>query len=309
MLTATAVAMLTVASLTARPVAAQQPLAVVVSTGDAVAEGARRLADEIGRIPGLSVHFEERGKSATELHLALRRSGAMAAAIELAELARFGALFAVDSVPFLSRSIALARQQNAVLRAAVERRLTEDGLAILMLLPAGPPRVLTLPAPIAEPRTLRGLGFVAHTGALRRFAQISGAAIIGTAAADTGSALRVVPLTAGLEGRAMIEFVGVPRSVVLIQRAWLAGLNDEQRRRLSRVAREIEAQSWADAEREAGQTLAALGSGGRLWGDVNKVLRDEIASASARLAEEWAIAAGADGVALLSDLRNPDLAK
>lgn len=183
-------------SVTARQAAAAEPLVVArvagapspLSDGELVAGLSALGSGVVNVLPT---------KTLREARRAVRDGRAVLAELPLPLLERESGLFAAASIPFLALGEAAVRRQLDILRPYLARRLAEDDLSLIALLP-GPRRGLFARRSIADASALAGGTFAAPDAVTRRLAELMGAkpvavAGIGSAAQSAGPAPASAP--------------------------------------------------------------------------------------------------------------------
>lgn len=247
---------------------------------------------------------------------ALRRGDADAAELPLGALELESALFAADQIPRLATSADARRNLHDRLDRILSRRLTEDGLLLVALLPGAPLGILSRRR-IEAPADLRGARVWAPTAATRRIAELLGEAaggdvrpVVAPAEADVlpvsaAAALRALAF-ATTDGPRRAEgwtFQSVPdwqpmRAVVVTERM-LARLGGAAAARIDDW-RSASGERWrAAASEHNGRSMRELEEAGAALAAASPAMVEAFTEIGRRMSAEWLPGAGADGASLL----------
>ncbi len=316
--TATAAA-ITVLMASAVPASSEETVRLGI-TGPSEAPSA---ADVLGELlagfappPRLAVETVAGPEAVRGLKPALRRGDVDAAELPLGALARESALFAADQIPRLAATAGARRDLHDRLDRILSRRLTEDGLVLVALLPGAPLGILSRRR-FEAPADLRGARVWAPTAATRRIAELLGEAaggdvrpVVAPAEADVllvsaGAALRV-PAFATTDGPRRAEgwtFQSVPdwqpmRAIVVTERM-LGRLGGGSGARIDNW-RSTRSERWrAAASERAGRSERELEEAGAALATASPAMVEAFTEIGRRMSAEWLPGAGADGASLL----------
>ena len=215
---------------------------------------------------------------------AVRQGKVALAALSLRPLQRFSSLYAFDSIPFFVGS-ALPDLLSMLSGAwpFLEKRLAEDGLTLLGVMFADPVAIVLDPP---------------GTGPLSQY----------VASASTGVERRAAKLI-GLRSAAEAAKTGQPRAHFKSVREMTAATYPAWRPLVVIVAHaptfeRLTADQKSSVMRARPDHLTPLGMGPlRDEATIDPLVREILAAAGERMADEWAIATGADGVAIVKHYR------
>lgn len=210
---------------------------------------------------------------------------------------RQSSLFGAFDVPFLATPNRLSARLESAVAPLLGARLAEDGLVLLALMETRPVALYGAAGEASGELMPRRVQVVDAASA--RFAELIGAEPVRVAAAvpeppDQPPAVfrRMRPGEATpANGRSAITLAWRPRAMLVVRRDALERLAPGARERLERLAKEV-----PDRLRE-------------VWGSAALPVVQDGGAREARLreagkvmAKEWAVGAGADGVAVLGDI-------
>jgi hypothetical protein len=156
--------------------------------------------------------------------------------------------------------------------------------------------VLALDNPLADDVGLDDVALVATGAVDRRLAALAGLTAADKAKPDPRAVARLTRVPEGAGGAAAVRIATVSQALVLIvaNNKAMATLGSDQAADLTRQIGDHEAKRWS-----------ALGDRSRLAPSITltAVLRNKLDRAGATMADEWAIATGADGVRILDVFR------
>ena len=221
-----------------------------------------------------------------------------AAVLPASAFLRQSGLFGAFDVPFLAIPNRLSAKLESAVAPLLGARLAEDGLVFLALMETRPV-ALHVAAGDANGELAPLRRVQAVDAASIRFAELIGAEPVRGAAAVADAAgpppavfRRMRPAeVAPADGRLPIALAWRPRAILVVRRDALERMDSNTRERLERLAREVRdrlRQVWGSATLPVAQ-----------GGSPREALLRE---AGMTMAKEWAVGAGADGVAVLGEL-------
>lgn len=254
--------------------------------------------------PTLEVLAKPGTEAARSFKQALRKGEATVAEIPLSVLARESALYAADQIAYLATTTAEAERLFEQLAPVIARRLAEDDLVLLALLPQ-PARGLFTKRPVAAAADLAKQPVWAPTAATRRLAEHFG----GTPTVEHTQAsamfvtpdeiARLVPAQAGgWTFQAAAGWHGA-HAVVVAAKAWQA-LGPDAANTFRDNLRVYERAHWNALAAVAASDAARLAAAGHSVAPMPADVSAELARAGRRMAAEWMPGAGADGAAWLA---------
>ncbi len=228
-----------------------------------------------------------------------------AAVLPASAFLRQSGLFGAFDVPFLAIANRLSARLESAVAPLLGARLAEDGLVLVSLMETRPVALHGAAGDASgELAPLRRVQAV--DAASTRFAELIGAEPVRGAAALPDAAgqppavfRRMRPAEAApADGRSAIALAWRPRAMLVVRKDAFDRLDSGLRERLERLANEVSdrlRETWGSAK-----SHVATGTGPRA-----ALVRE----ARMTMAKEWAVGAGADGVAVLGDLERAPRAK
>lgn len=239
------------------------------------------------------------------------RSGRYACgAIDVGALSREGAIYGAAEIPFLTTDEHDLARLFDRWRPMLERRLAEDGLKLVMLLP-GAPRGLLAPPGIRRIGDLAALSVVAPGAAGARLIELIGA----RPAAEQADAAFVSLAEARRRPRQLPRPVLMPLEgwrgavAVVCGAALIDALPTPERAEMLAAALDIEDAAWQPAGADEAELRADAPAGDGETIEVVAPARglvSGLARIGAQMAREWAIGAGADGMELIAGFDQPN---
>lgn len=258
------------------------------------------------------VSFERQAEavSARRIKSELRSGRFACAALEPGALTREGAIYGAAEIPFLAADDAGLARLFDRWRPMLERRLAEDGLALVMLLP-GAPRGLLAPPAVRRLADLAALRVAAPGAAGARLIELIGARPAG----ELPDAVFASRAAAERRAREMPEAVFMPLegwrgAIALVCRnELLHAMPTPERAAVLAAALDIEDAAWrprgAEEITHVAEAKPADGANARIATPARGLVSG-LARLGAQMAREWAIAAGTDGIQLIADLDLPN---
>lgn len=295
--------------------AAGQRWSVAVDRAVAVAGIAplERWANAVRAASGetLALSFERQGEavSARRIKSELRSGRFACAALDPGALTREGAIYGAAEIPFLATDDAGLAHLFDRWRPMLERRLAEDGLALVMLMPSAPRGLLALPG-VRRLADLAALSVAAPGASGARLVELIGA----RPAAESPDAVFASREAADRRSGRMPEAVFMPLdgwrgAVALVCRTeLLQALPTPKRAEVLAAALDIEDAVWRPSHNEVSEpaTGAKSATAAAPIATPTRALVSGLARLGAQMAREWAIAAGADGMELVGNLDQPN---
>ena len=221
-------------------------------------------------------------------------------------------LYGIDSVPFLATSFAESEKLWRAVKDTLADSLESEGLVLLYSAP-WPPQGIYFDRAINSVSDMEGTKFRAYNVATSRFAEITGMLPVQIEAADLTQALATgvasAFISSGSTGydRKVWEHLShfydtqawLPRNYVFVNKDAFDGLDDGKKNCLLSAGKLAGAAATARAEQLAGWYLAQLAANGMAVQAPGEDLAAELAEIGARMAAEWAEAAGEAGKAAL----------
>jgi TRAP-type C4-dicarboxylate transport system substrate-binding protein len=225
-------------------------------------------------------------------------------------------IYGVDSVPFLTGGYADARKLYNAQKAALEKKLAEEGLILLYSVP-WPPQGLYAKKQINAVDDLSGLKFRTYNTATSRLAQLVKAVPtqievpdIPTAFATGRVEAMVTSPSTGVDSKAW-DFLThyhdlrgwQPRNIVFVNKAAFEKLPADQQKALTTAAKTAEDRGWQASEKETDEKTKTLADNKIVIVQPSAALKKSLQEIGATMAKEWEASAGADGKAILEAYR------
>lgn len=222
-------------------------------------------------------------------------------------------IYGLDSVPFLATGYPAAKKLYEAQKAALEKKLGEEGLVLLYSVP-WPPQGIYSSKEIKTPADMQGLKFRTYNTATGRIAALSKAVPVQVEAPDiptafaTGrvEAMMTSPST-GVDSKAwdFLKFyydaqAWLPRNVVFVNKAAWDKLTPEQQKAIQTAAAAAETRGWKASEEETASKTKALADNGIKVAPPSPELKAGLEAFGKTMAAEWEKSAGEEGKAILA---------
>lgn len=234
----------------------------------------------------------------------------------MAALSNEDAMYEADTVPFLARGFDEAKRLYDATRTHIENRLQRQGLVLLFSVP-WPTQGIYTKAPLAGLADIKGSKMRTYNSTTSRFAELLGAVPTTVQAAEVSQAFAtgmvqsmITSAATGVDTSAWeyvshysdVRLMHSKNMVIANQRA-LAALDAPVRTALLEAARRAEERGWSLAREVETETTARIAERGIKVTVPQPALAGEFERVGGILAGEWAQRAGADGQAVLKQLR------
>jgi TRAP-type C4-dicarboxylate transport system substrate-binding protein len=221
-------------------------------------------------------------------------------------------VFGVDVVPFLATSFGDAKKLWLASKAATEKKLSSQGLMVLMAVP-WPPQGLYAKKDINSTDDLKGVKFRSYNAGTSRIAEFSGAQPVTIQAAELPQALATGVVTSFISSgstgydskvwESLTHFYDVqawlPKNITFVNKAAFDALPKDQQDALLKTAAAAEARGWAKAEELSGWYLKELAGKGMKVGPPSAALAAGLRKYGEALTADWLKKAGSDGQAIV----------
>lgn len=221
-------------------------------------------------------------------------------------------IYSIDSVPFLATGYDAAKKLYGAQKAALEKKLGEEGLILLYSVP-WPPQGIYAKKEIKSIDDLKGLKFRTYNPATQRIAQLASAIPtqvevpdIPTAFATNRVESMITSPTTGVDSKVwdyLTHFhhtqAWLPRNAVVVAKAAFDKLSADEKKALTDAAKAAEARGWEMSAAETDEKIKALALNKIVIVQPSAALRDGFAAIGKTMTGEWQAAAGADGKAIL----------
>lgn len=221
-------------------------------------------------------------------------------------------LFGIDSVPFLATSFADSEKLYDISKGKLADILSDQNLVALYAVP-WPPQGLYFKQEINSVADMAGIKFRSYNSATARLAELSGMLPVQVEAAELSQALATGVadsfVSSGSTGydRKVWEQLShfydtqawLPRNTVFANKDAFDALSASSQNCLRSSALLAQAAGTARSEQLTGWYLSQLAANGMTVQPPGEQLAADLAAIGATMAVEWAVAAGADGAALV----------
>lgn len=222
-------------------------------------------------------------------------------------------IYGLDSVPFLATGYPAAKKLYDAQKAALEKKLGEEGLVLLYSVP-WPPQGIYASKEIKSPADMQGLKFRTYNTATGRIAALSKAVPVQVEAPDIPTAFatgRVESMmtspSTGVDSKAwdFLKFyydtqAWLPRNVVIVNKAAWDKLTADQRKAVQTAAAAAETRGWKASEEETASKTKALADNGIKVSPPSPELKAGLEAFGKTMAAEWEKSAGDEGKAILA---------
>ena len=221
-------------------------------------------------------------------------------------------IYGLDSVPFLATGYDGAKKLYQAQRPALEKRLAEEGLALLYSVP-WPPQGIYAKREIKSVDDLQGLKFRTYNAVTGRVAALAKAAPVQIEVPDLPTAfatgrvdVMITSASTGVDTKAENYLTHyhdtqawLPRNVVFVNKAAFDKLSAAEKKAVTDAAKTAEERGWKASAEEMTIKTAALKAAKIIVLPPSDALKSGLGKIGATIATEWAAAAGADGKAIL----------
>ena len=227
-----------------------------------------------------------------------------------------GAIYGLDSVPFLATSYKEAKKLSDVSQPYLEKQLASQGLKLLYAVP-WPPQGLYSSKPVASMSDLKGTKMRAYSPATTRIAEYLGAQPVTIQLADLPQGLAsgtvdnfLTSSASGVDSK-LHEHVKyfydvnawLPRNAVVVNQKAFDALDKPTQDAVVKVAAEAGARGWRISEQKDAEYLKELSAKGMTVDTSSEGLKRELKLIGGRMSTEWMKSAGDDGKAIIEAFR------
>ncbi|MGL4322829.1 MAG: TRAP transporter substrate-binding protein [Beijerinckiaceae bacterium] len=225
-------------------------------------------------------------------------------------------IFGIDTVPFLATGFPQARKLWDAAKPATEKKLTSQGLTVLMAVP-WPPQGLYAKKDINTVDDMKGIKFRAYNAGTSRIAEMAGAQAVTIQAAELAQALATGVVTSfissGTTGydtkvwESLTHFYDIegwmPRNITFVNKAAFDALDKPTQEAVVKAAKAAEERGWKKSEEITGWYLKELAAKGMKVQKPSAELVAGFRKMGETLTADWVKRAGADGQAVLEAYR------
>lgn len=280
----------------------------------------QQFADDVDKATGgklkITVHANASLFKAPEIKRAVQGGQAQMGEILLVNFQNEWPIYGADGLPFLADSYEEGMKLWRVQRPMIERKLGEQGMAVLYAV-AWPPQGIYSKRPVASAADLKGIKWRAYSPATARIAELVGAQPVTVQAAELGQAMAtgVVEsyMSSGSTGFDTKTFehlkywydtqAWLPKNAVIVNKAALAALDKPTQDAVLKAAADAEARGWAASRKANVETLDKLRAAGMQILPPSPQLKADMAKVGETMLKEWLEKAGPEGQALVDAFR------
>ena len=279
-------------------------------------------ANDIDKATGgklkITVHANGALFKAPEIKRAGQGGQAQAGEILLANFQNEWQLFGVDALPFLADSYDEAMKLYKVQKPFLEKKLAEQGMALLYAVP-WPPQGIYVKKPINSGADLKGVKWRAYSPSTARIAELVGAQPVTVQAAELSQAMAtgVVEsyMSSGSTGFDTKTYEHIkywydtqawlPKNGVIVNKAAFDALDAPTKAAVLKAAADAEVRGLAASKRANTDSLDKLRANGMSIVTPSAQLTADMKKVGDVMAKEWLEKAGAEGKAVVDAYLKP----
>ncbi|MBV6274308.1 TRAP transporter substrate-binding protein [Alcaligenaceae bacterium CGII-47] len=221
-------------------------------------------------------------------------------------------LFGIDSIPFLTPSLADSKRLLQLSQTKIAAALDKQGLKLLFTVPY-PPNAFYLKDEIESVYDLKGVKFRAFNAATARLAELMGATPVTVQQAEVSQAFStgviqamITAAATGVDTHAW-EYVKhyyqvnamTTWNIVFVNKGAFEKLDEPVKKALLDASAQAESRGWARAGEILEEMVAILKKNGMVIHQPNEQMRAEFAKIGATMSAEWVKSAGQEGQEIL----------
>jgi TRAP-type C4-dicarboxylate transport system substrate-binding protein len=279
-------------------------------------------ANDIDKATGgklkITVHANGALFKAPEIKRAVQGGQAQAGEILMANFQNEWQLFGADGLPFLADSYDEAMKLYKVQRPFLEKKLAEQGMALLYAVP-WPPQGIYVKKPINSGADLKGVKWRAYSPATARIAELVGAQPVTVQAAELSQAMAtgVVEsyMSSGSTGFDTKTYEHIkywydtqawlPKNGVIVNKAAFDALDAPTRAAVLKAAADAEVRGLAASKKANTESLDKLKANGMNIVTPSAQLKADMKKVGDVMLKEWLDKAGPEGKALVDAYLKP----
>jgi TRAP-type transport system periplasmic protein len=260
----------------------------------------------------ITVHANASLFKAPEIKRAVQGGQAQAGEILMANFANEWAIYGADGLPFLADSYDEAQRLWQVQKPLVEKKLAEQGMAVLYAVP-WPPQGIYVKKPITSAADLKGVKWRAYSPATARIAELVGAQPVTVQAAELGQAMATGIVesymssgSTGFDSKTYEHIKNwydtqawLPKNAVIVNKAALDALDAPTKAALMKAAADAEVRGWAASKRVNTESLDKLRANGMTIHAPSAQLKTDMKKVGDTMLKEWLDKAGPEGKQLV----------
>lgn len=277
-------------------------------------------ANDIDKATGgklkITVHANGALFKAPEIKRAVQGGQAQAGEILLANFQNEWQLFGVDALPFLADSYDEAVKLYKVQKPFLEKKLAEQGMALLYAVP-WPPQGIYVKKPINSGADLKGVKWRAYSPSTARIAELVGAQPVTVQAAELSQAMAtgVVEsyMSSGSTGFDTKTYEHIkywydtqawlPKNAVLVNKKAFEALDKPTQDIVLKVAKDVEVRGWKISDDKNEWYKKALVEKGMKVLKPSAKLTNDFKQVGTIMLDDWLKKAGPEGKAIVDAYR------
>ena len=266
----------------------------------------------------ITVHANGALFKAPEIKRAVQGGQAQAGEILMANFQNEWQLFGADGLPFLADSYDEAMKLYKVQKPFLEKKLAEQGMALLYAVP-WPPQGIYVKKPINSGADLKGVKWRAYSPATARIAELVGAQPVTVQAAELSQAMAtgVVEsyMSSGSTGFDTKTYdhikywydtqAWLPKNGVIVNKAAFDALDAPTRAAVLKAAADAEVRGLAASKKANTESLDKLKANGMSIVAPSAQLKADMKKVGDVMLKEWLDKAGPEGKALVDAYLKP----
>jgi TRAP-type C4-dicarboxylate transport system substrate-binding protein len=266
----------------------------------------------------ITVHANGSLFKAPEIKRAVQGGQAQAGEILLANFQNEWQLFGADGLPFLADSYDEAMKLYKVQKPFMEKKLAEQGMALLYAVP-WPPQGIYVKKPINSGADLKGVKWRAYSPATARIAELVGAQPVTVQAAELSQAMATGVIesymssgSTGFDTKTYehIKYwydtqAWLPKNAVIVNKAALDALDAPTKAALMKAAADAEVRGLAASRKTNTESLDKLKANGMNIVAPSAQLKADMKKVGDVMLTEWLEKAGPEGKALIDAFNKP----
>lgn len=264
----------------------------------------------------LQVHDNASLFKAPEIKRAVQGGQAQAGEILLVNFQNEWPLWGLDGIPFLATSYAESFKLYQASKAALEKKLGEQGMMLLYAV-AWPPQGIYTKKKVDSAADLKGIKWRAYSPATARIAELVGAQPVTIQQAELSQAMAtgVVEsyMSSGSTGYDTKTFehlkffadtqAWLPKNAVIANQKAFDALDKATQDGLLKAAAEAEKRGWATSEKKTGEYLDLLRKNGMTVYEPSAQLKADMQKVGETMLKEWLDKTGPEGKAAVDAYR------
>ena len=264
----------------------------------------------------IQVHDNASLFKAPEIKRAVQGGQAQAGEILLVNFQNEWPLWGIDGIPFLATSYADSFKLYQASKAAVQKKLGEQGMVLLYAV-AWPPQGIFTKKQVASAADMKGIKWRAYSPATARIGELVGAQPVTVQQAELSQAMAtgVVEsyMSSGSTGYDTktyehLKFFAdtqawLPKNAVIANKKAFDALDKATQDGLLKAAAEAEQRGWTASERKTGEYLDLLKKNGMTVYPPSAQLKADMQKVGETMLKEWLDKAGPEGKAVVDAYR------